>query len=244
MKKIKVGDKIEFLGVTDQDCKDFNLDKHCLDFAVGDISKIADIEFYAGRLGYHCSKNVCHHLYPASAFRPAVSKKTKVKITSEQAKSLYETSTDTDFKDQLEAKFTKEDLGLSTPIEKKSPIKFEDLESVEGYYMNAAAKIYIYEGENYGNMTNRNTFPKEEQAEAVLALSEILQLMRHESYNGDWDGESDEFVSLSFKPDEKNVVYATKKEKGLLLFKNKEVTERFIKDQEELLKKVSILQFL
>jgi len=68
------------------------------------------------------------------------------------------------------------------PIVKSLPKRWEDLEIINGYYINNFCEIKEYHFKPL--YTNKNTLPTKELAEASLALSQLLQL--REAYNDGW----------------------------------------------------------
>jgi hypothetical protein len=71
---------------------------------------------------------------------------------------------------------------------KKSKRKWRDYPKVvEGYYISSDSGIHSYfYSITSGWPANRNTWPTKELAEASLALSQLLQWMKLDEFNGDW----------------------------------------------------------
>lgn len=82
------------------------------------------------------------------------------------------------------------------PEEKRLPMSWEDLESVNGYYTNAISEICVYSWDTVNNKS-RNTFPTREEAEASIALAQLLQLRN--SYSGKHDKEFGENESWALE---------------------------------------------
>jgi hypothetical protein len=68
--------------------------------------------------------------------------------------------------------------------ERKLPKKWEDLENVNGYYVDSWGDVRCYYGVNTPDHTNKNIFPTKEEAEACLALAQLCQL--RDRYNEGW----------------------------------------------------------
>lgn len=62
-------------------------------------------------------------------------------------------------------------------IEPELPRKWEDLKELNGYYVNTLSSIGC-ELLLVTSDTNRNIFPRKEEAEAALALAQLLQLRK------------------------------------------------------------------
>jgi hypothetical protein len=107
--------------------------------------------------------------------------KRKIEMTLEEARKLYENGSD-DIKNLLLTTFAKKELGCP-----KKPNSWEDLEIIEGYYVDDnSLPIRIADETGYW-LSSRKIFPKKEQAEASIALAQLLQLMQHPYWNGDWE---------------------------------------------------------
>lgn len=67
------------------------------------------------------------------------------------------------------------------PISKSKP-KWEDFGKIEGYYIDEICSIIEYQSES--RLSNKNTWPTLEEAEACLALSQLCQW--RDKYNEGW----------------------------------------------------------
>jgi hypothetical protein len=65
---------------------------------------------------------------------------------------------------------------------KKLPKKWEDLNSIIGYYTNMSSEIKRFNGDS--KKGNENVFKTKEQAEAAIALAKLSQLIH--TYNSGW----------------------------------------------------------
>jgi len=73
---------------------------------------------------------------------------------------------------------------IFSKAERKLPKKWEDLENVNGYYVDSWGDVRCYYGVNTPDHTNKNIFPTKEEAEACLALAQLCQL--RDRYNEGW----------------------------------------------------------
>ena len=74
-------------------------------------------------------------------------------------------------------------------IENKLPMSWEELKEIEGWYVGGITSTINYAGScETKNNTNKNVFPSKEEAEACLALSQLLQLRDrwNEGWKPDW----------------------------------------------------------
>ena len=152
----------------------------------------------------------------------------QIKMTIEEAKKLYENGGD-DIKNLLLTTFTKEEL--ESP---KKPKDWEDLLTVEGYLVTGNSRTTYIEG--YCYKRSKNIFPKREQAEASLALAQLLQLMQHPYWNGDWEPNWEDNFSkfcvgfLHEKPE----VYLFNS-RSLLAFSTEEKSKEFLESYKDLI---------
>ena len=69
---------------------------------------------------------------------------------------------------------------------RRSILKWEDLKTISGYYVDGSSLIIETPPLSTIN-NNKNIFPSIEEAEAVVALSQLLQLRNH--YNDRWEAD-------------------------------------------------------
>lgn len=118
------------------------------------------------------------------------------------------------------------------------PKSFEELDTIKGYYIRYNSNIEFIEVPS--DEINSNIFPKREQAEAVLALAQLLQLRdKWLEISGHKDWEPDYNVI-----DNKHMIKVINnkfidviriEERGVLSFPTKQMTVDFIKTFEDLL---------
>lgn len=146
-----------------------------------------------------------------------------------------------------ELKDYKIDYYNSTPdnivLIKDDGMRWEDLDSIAGYYINGQAEIVEYREQKPSNNA-KNVFPTYEDAEASLAMAQLLQLRNHYNegvkfeigeeydekvwyvhFNSDRDGNYDVVVNSS------NHCWCS------LVFTSEAVARRFAREQRELLLK-------
>ena len=123
------------------------------------------------------------------------------------------------------------------------PTCWEDLQQIAGYYpAGFDCTAYCYFNNEGVTKSLKNVFPEEKQAEAVLALAQLLQLAKHEYWNGDWKPDWEDFtVKYGIWIREKNVVVfqltSTPKQ---LVFKTKEKAQEFLESYPELIEQAKV----
>ena len=139
------------------------------------------------------------------------------------------------------------DYYSSTPdnivLIKDNRTRWEDLDSIEGYYINGQSEIVEYREQKPSNNA-RCVFPTYEEAEASLALAQLLQLRNHynkgvkfeigQIYNEKlWyvHFSSIDHVEYDIQVGSSNHCYCS------LTFINEETARRFVREQSELLYK-------
>ena len=120
--------------------------------------------------------------------------------------------------------------------EVKKKIEWKDFGRVEGYYISIYCEIHpikpIKDGA-YGG--NKNTFPTKEEAEACLALSQLLQWRnkRNEGWKPDWDDNSRKDV-IYIQQNKPIVDWAIDISRPLY-FRNTTIAKQFLKDFRDLI---------
>ena len=124
--------------------------------------------------------------------------------------------------------------------EKKQVTCWEDLETINGYYISANCCVAGYT--NKPDHANKNTFATKEQAFACMALAMLSQLMK--DVNGDWipdykDDNQKKFIIRYYKNTlETNWFYHIN---HFLTFPTGEIRDMFLKNHEELIMKARSL---
>ena len=127
---------------------------------------------------------------------------------------------------------------LSLEVNKKP--KWEDFGEVVGYYIDDIGNIRCYSGSSF--ITNRNIFPTKQDAEACIALSQLLQW--RDKYNDGWepdytDYNESKFVITFFN--EEIIVTGTNRYRYVLAFKSAEIRDKFVNDFEDLIEQAKPL---
>ena len=125
--------------------------------------------------------------------------------------------------------------------EKELPKTWEELQRVEGWYVNGGSDLRSTE--SAANSINKNVFVTKEQAEAAVALAQLSQL--REIYRKGWEP--------NWKEDSlKCVIYKYNGEVGgglyhytnhFLAFQSREVRDEFLHNFKDLIKTASPLLF-
>ena len=151
--------------------------------------------------------------------------KKTIELTIEQAREML--GKDEAMDALIRANFTEQEL--------KPRVKgWEDLGQIEGWYVDSLSKL----GRSHlidATFKNKNIFAKKTQAEGVLAMAQLSQLMK--DVNGDWspdwcDGDYKyciEFLSkeISFS--------ACNSFAQFLIFPTEEIRDKFAEDHKELI---------
>ena len=113
--------------------------------------------------------------------------------------------------------------------EVKKKIEWSDFGEVSGFFVGSFSNISHFYSK-VPQRANKNTFPTKEEAEACLALSQLLQWRnkRNEGWKPDWINDSVKYV-IGFQRGKPSVQVACYEAKPLH-FKYAEIAEQFLKD--------------
>ena len=125
------------------------------------------------------------------------------------------------------------------PVAQRLPKKWEDLESLNGYYIDDFSEIVATEGVIH--QCSKNTLPTEKLAEAMLALCQLLYL--RDIYNDGWvanwaNGISKYCIEMYDGKLGVEIYSATQK---ILAFKTEELRNEFFKNFKDLVEIASPL---
>ncbi len=149
--------------------------------------------------------------------------KKTIELTLEQAREML--GKDEAMDALIRANFTEEEL---------NPVKrWEYLGRIEGYYVDDVSDILHLEGRCVKD--NRNIFAKKTQAEGVLAMAQLSQLMK--DVNGDWTANwSNDDVKFTIECRYGKLDYNTHfKTARFLAFPTKEICDKFAEDHRDLI---------
>lgn len=113
--------------------------------------------------------------------------------------------------------------------------KWEDFGEIKGYYIFSECSIFKHQS-NYTNEGNKNTWPTEEEAEACLALSQLVQWRN--KYNEGWvpDWNSDDLKSRIVFRLNIPLIFNSRYGSSVLYFKSFEIANKFLEDFRDLIK--------
>ncbi len=121
-------------------------------------------------------------------------------------------------------------------VENELPKSWEDLETINGFYVNSASNIDKVKDEAYAVEDNKNVFPTRKEAEACLALAQLCQL--RDRYNDGWKPNWAMYKTekwcievVNYKIT-KNTYYTIHR---VLAFKTKELRDEFLENFRDLI---------
>jgi len=127
-------------------------------------------------------------------------------------------------------------------IENELPKSWEELENINGYYVDSWGDVRYYYGVNTPDHTNKNTFPTEGEAKACLALAQLCQL-RDRYNNGwkpDWEDRAQNKFIIYIHPNneilfDKISANTHAISRHLLTFKTEELRDKFLENFRDLI---------
>ena len=102
-----------------------------------------------------------------------------------------------DIVDLLLTKFSKEELGMS-----KWPERWEDLNKLEGWYINSDAEIFPSKP-HIGKLCHKNLFVSEKQAKSALAYAQLSQIVAkmNDGWIPDWNNDEQNKYTIHYAHD-------------------------------------------
>lgn len=181
--KLRVGDKVRILSKPNKSVEDWD------EFAKLSIGKVGVITTDDVR-GYKVKiENLPCYIWKKNELELINKPNMKeIKLSVEQARKML--GKDEAMDELIMANFSKEELK-----EKKEIKRWEDLETVRGYYVSTLSNICRFNCHDMPlNSIGKNVFATENQARGVLAMSQLSQLMkrfladnRFEGWKPDWE---------------------------------------------------------
>ncbi len=121
-------------------------------------------------------------------------------------------------------------------IKKRLPKTWEELDRVQGYYIQSNSRVN--QSSVGATEENTNVFATKEQAEAAVAMAQLSQLMK--VYNDGWKYNGDWYVAITFFED-KIDIDSFDKVQTFLSFRNYEIANLFLKNFRDLIIKAKPL---
>ena len=237
--KIKEGDTVVFLGISIDQMEDLEIPAHFANsLKVGGTYLVDTIKGTSIRLRNQINKlNLwipveCFVL--ESKYKPT--KSFLISLSVEEAKELLDNPI---LRPIIEEYYTPNELGLIRPPSSDEVFVLEE----GGWYIDTDSDI-SRTGTSFklGESINYNICPKKTQAETVLALTRLYQLMSHPYYKDDCDIDyrtSEEVFIIYLNHDrELDVTSCPSEFETILAFKTKEKAERFLTDHKPLIEKI------
>ena len=133
-------------------------------------------------------------------------------------------------------KSTFENIVFKPVLAQRLPTKWEDLESLNGYYIDDFSKIFAVKG--VSDQYSKNTLPTKELAEAMLALCQLLYLrdIYNDGWVADWCTSCEVKYCIEIHDGDLEMVKCR-----VLAFKTKELRDEFFKNFKDLIEIASPL---
>ena len=125
--------------------------------------------------------------------------------------------------------------------EKELPKTWEELQRVEGWYVNGGSDLRSTE--SAANSINKNTFVTKEQAEAAVALAQLSQLREiyRKGWEPNWKDDSAKYVIEKYSGEVAGDLYHYTN--FFLAFQSREVRDKFLHNFKDLIETASPLLF-
>ena len=125
-------------------------------------------------------------------------------------------------------------------LEPKLPMSWEELKEVKGYFIHQNSDINIHPMIDKAVAYNRNVFPTNEEAKAMLAMAQLCQL--RDAWNGgwraDWEDDAPKYCITSYKNIlEKERYYNTS---SSMAFQTIELRDKFMETFKDLLEEAKL----
>ena len=116
------------------------------------------------------------------------------------------------------------------------PKSWENLETINGFYVNSASDIVKVKGEAYAVEDNKNVFPTKEEAEACIALAQLCQLRGryNDGWKPDWNNGKEYKYSIVINHGRPFVETYFNVQK-VLSFKTEELRDKFLENFRDLI---------
>ena len=153
----------------------------------------------------------------------------QVNLSLETAKQMYFSG------NQALKAFALENYSKEELEKKELPKTWEELESVDGYYITAIADVKYTKTSQIGNK-NKDIFKTEEQAKAAIAMAQLSQLMHvyNDGWVADWKNTNEYKYCLFFHSNK--IIKATFSDaRCFLAFKTSEIRDEFLKNFKSLI---------
>lgn len=115
------------------------------------------------------------------------------------------------------------------------PKKWEELNEIEGYFVNSDGTTIIGIGKTKTVNTNRNIFATDEQAQASIALAQLSQLMQvyNDGWVPNWNTDTYKYTIEQFQC---NIIIETRcAYSSFLAFKTEELSKTFLENFKDLI---------
>lgn len=135
------------------------------------------------------------------------------------------------------------------PIPKKElPKSWEELENIDGYYVDNCSKPEYFEVLGKVDSVDKNIFPTLKEAKAAIALAQLCQLrdIYNEGWKPDWDDikQNKYIIRFEYNPEiEKEDIYINQNKavRNVITLKSIEVVKQFLENFKDLIEQAKPL---